>query len=53
MNSVQALQYALDKLEHIQISPRRPDALDRAIELELAITTLKALRDALAEQARP
>lgn len=49
MNSTEALTYALDKLERIKISPARPDALDRAIELQQAITTLQALRDLIAE----
>jgi len=47
VNSVQALDYALARLNSIKISPARPDALDRAIELEQAVQTLTALRQVI------
>jgi hypothetical protein len=50
MNSTEALDYALDKLERIKISPQRADAFERAAELQAAIETLSALRDLIAER---
>jgi hypothetical protein len=50
MNSIEALDYALARLERIKISPARPDALERAIELQQAIETLTALRKQIADQ---
>ena len=52
MNSVEALDYALARLERIKISPSRPDALDRAIELQQAIETLTALREVIIDHDR-
>ena len=50
MNSIEALDYALARLEPIKISPARPDALERAIELQQAIEALTALRKQIADQ---